>query len=292
VIDEFSVVMRAREFIRQAGVDSVPVDLDRYLGVIKAKCMVVDDLDDEEAGQTTMIAGRHCLFINGRHSRERQRFTIVHEVAHIVLNLPSLHQQKIGVPSLYSYARRPQEEILCDVFAAECLLPSTFFTRDVNRLPMGFESIEGLAARYEASLTSTGSRFALVQEDPCAFVLAESGIVRYVSFSKLMREWGCWMKTGAQLPRESAAGRLRAGQVVDGPLEVEAGLWLDDQRRGGPVLLEEARLLPRWDQVLSLLWFETASEFGNGWSEEVEDDPYGVKELDGYLPWPSKKRRR
>jgi hypothetical protein len=172
------------------------------------------------------------------------------------------------------------------------LLPLTFFKSDVSRLPMGFESIEGLAARYEASLTSTGSRFALVGEEPCAFVLAESGVVRYVSFSKLMREWGCWIKIGARLPRESAAEKLRARQAVDAPLEVDAGLWLDDQRRGGPVLVEEARLLPRWDQVLSLLWFETDSEFGNGWSEDGEDDQYGVKELDGNLPWPSKKRRR
>jgi len=265
----------------------------RRLSVIKARCEVRYDLDDEEAGQTTRIAGRHCIVVNGRHSLERQRFTILHESAHIELELPSVHGQRIETSALLSYTGRPQEEILCDVFAAECLLPSDFLKRDVDRCPVGFDSIASLAARYEASLTSTGSRFALLHEEPCAFVLAEAGLIRYVSSSKLMREWGCWIKIGMPIPPGSVAQKVRAGHIVNGPVEVDPGLWLESQRYRGTVLLEEARFLSQWDQVLSLLWFETNDDdLGYDEFEDMDDDRYGLKELDGILPWPSKKRRR
>jgi Zn-dependent peptidase ImmA (M78 family) len=288
MIDEFAAVLRAREFIQQAAIDSIPIDLDRYLDVIRARCKIVDDLDDEEAGQTTVIAGRHCIFVNGRHSPERQRFTVLHEVGHIVLGLPSGHEPKIGMQALYSYAVRPKEEILCDVFAAECLLPADFFKPDLDQSSVGFDSVAYLAARYQASLTSTGSRFAFLHDEPCAFVLIESGRVRYVSSSKLMREWGCWISIGIEVPPGSVAQQLLDGQIIDGPAEVEASLWLEKQRRGGPVLLEEARLLDRWNQALSLLWFEPGDDSED---TEEEDEP-ALEELDGILPWPSKKRRR
>jgi len=287
-MDEFDAVLHARRFIERAAVDSIPVDITRYLDVIRAKYTIEDDFDDEEAGQTTMIAGRHCIFVNGRHSPERQRFTVMHEIGHIVLGLPSVHGQKIGTQALYSYAVRPREEVLCDVFAAECLLPSDFFKKDLDQFPVGFDSVARLAARYQASLTSTGSRFAFLHDEPCAFVLIESGRVRYVSSSKFMREWGCWISIGMGVPSGSVAQQLLDGQVMDGPVEIEASLWLERQRKGGPVLLEEAHLLDRWDQVLSLLWFEPGDE-----SEDTEEDgEQTLEELDGILPWPSKKRRR
>ena len=69
------------------------------------------------------------------------------------------------------------------------------------------------------------------------------------------------------------------------------------------MLLEEARYLARWDQVLTLLWFESEEvprvrgdrhERGmESEGRELRDDEeeFGLKELDGNLRWPSKKRR-
>lgn len=109
-----------------------------------------------------------------------------------------------------------------------------------------------------------------------------------MSSSKLMREWGCWISIGMEIPPGSVAQQLLDGQMVDSPIEVEADFWLEKQRRGGPILLEEARLLDRWDQVLSLLWFEPGEES----VDTEEDDEQALEELDGIPPWPSKKRRR
>jgi hypothetical protein len=43
---------------------------------------------------------------------------------------------------------------------------------------IGFAALDELASKFEASVTSTGSRFAAVSDLPCAFVLTQAGIVR------------------------------------------------------------------------------------------------------------------
>ena len=291
-MDEFTAVVRAREFIRQAGINSIPVEMDHYLKTAKATYRVRYDFPEDVSGNTTRISGRHGIFVNGQHTLERQRFTMLHEIAHIVLGLLSNHDSLLKSAVLMSYARRPPEEVCCDAFAAACLLPYDFFKKDVDRHLVGFGSVEQLAADYRASLTCTGSRCALVNEAPCAFVLAESGVVRYVSRSKLMRERKCWIKISMPLPQGSAAQKVRSGDIVDGSIEVDPGLWIEDPRRGDAYLFEEARLLPEWDQVLSLLWFEEGSGNGDDVFDDMDDDEGRLEELDGILPWPSKKRRR
>jgi hypothetical protein len=86
--------------------------------------------------------------------------------------------------------------------------------------------------------------------------------------------------------------KIRAGEVCDGPEEVDADLWFSDWNRGG-VLLEEAIHLGQWDQTLTLLWFEDEEVPPLRRAERTkEEEEWGVKELDGILPWPGKKRRK
>ena len=106
-----------------------------------------------------------------------------------------------------------------------------------------------------------------------------------------MRELRCWIKRGLPLPIGSAAHKVRSGHIVDGPMEVEAELWIDAPRRDGMYLLEEAQLLPEWDQTLSLLWFDESAESNDGIFDD-RDNNGGLEELTVSLPWPSKKRRR
>ena len=79
--------------------------------------------------------------------------------------------------------------------------------------------------------------------------------MRYTSRSTALREANAWVLPRAGLPRGSVSERVRSGEVCDDPEEIDADLWFSDWERGG-VLLEEARHLIRWDQTLTLLWFE------------------------------------
>lgn len=96
--------------------------------------------------------------------------------------------------------------------------------------------------------------------------------------------------------RLSLSAKLRAGAVVDGPEEIDADEWFESWERGG-TLLEEARHLGRWDQTLSLLWFEDGEIPAlkrNDWKDtgQSEEDAELLPELDGVLRWPGKRRRR
>lgn len=172
-MDEFTAVWRARELAAAVRPISIPVDVQKYVDHLQGMVRALD-LPSEQPGYSTKVADRLCIFANENDSSERRRFTICHEVAHEVLNLASEHADT----SATDYSRRPLNEILCDVFAAELLLPYERFKPMADACDIGFAALDELASKFEASVTSTGSRFAAVSDLPCAFVLTQAGIVR------------------------------------------------------------------------------------------------------------------
>ena len=80
------------------------------------------------------------------------------------------------------------------------------------------------------------------------------------------------------------------GSKEEGPIEVEASKWLENERTKGRYLLEDVRLVTQWNQSLTLLWFEDIEE-QEVHLNEVDREP-ALRELDGILPWPAKRKRR
>lgn len=294
-MNELTVILKARQFVRDAGIDSIPVDLERLASAANVAIKVSSDLHDEESGHLFPLAGKNIITVNGNHREERQRFTVLHEIAHMVLDLPSQHHGvNITIPELISYRRRPREEILCDVFAAECLLPFTYFKKAVDDMDVSLDTVKELAAQYKASVTSTGSRFAVHCNEPCAFVLMESGKIRYVSMSKHLRELKGWIDFGIQIPKGSVAYKLSRTDVDTQDYdEIPTDIWFNNGVKNFYLLQEEAMRLGEWDQYLSLIWFEDVVRSGSqGVYEDVEGDDLLLEELDGVLPWPGKRKRK
>jgi Zn-dependent peptidase ImmA (M78 family) len=287
-VDEFAAVIKAREFVRKANPDSIPVRVEAYIDEAKAVLRKQNDLGPEEPGWSFCSGGKHYICVNASDRPERQRFTICHELAHILLGIKSEHN---ALP-WWSYAKRPPGEIICDVFAAELLLPYRSFKSIADDTAIEMRSIEELADRFLASITATGSRFVAVHTAPCAFVLSEQGKVRYASRSNALRDACGWIQPRLDLPRGSLSERIRGGAAPDGPEKVDADIWLADWERGG-VLFEEAKHFSQCDQTLTLLSFVN-DEVPPAKKEELREDEeeLGLQELDGNLRWPSKKRRR
>ena len=61
--------------------------------------------------------------------------------------------------------------------------------------------VQELAKEYVASLIATASRYAVNTDELCAFVLAENGIIRYVSMSAVLRETGFWVPIGLNVQK-------------------------------------------------------------------------------------------
>jgi hypothetical protein len=287
-MDELSAVLKARELVNKVSPTSLPVSVKAYADQVGAIIHVDEDLKPDEQGYCVDINGKLRICVNENDDETRQRFTVCHEIAHRVLGLPSEH----GGISAWSYAKRSPNEVLCDVFAAELLLPYKLFKPLVEKSDISLAAIDGFAELAVASNMATGSRFATLVSAPCAFVLAEQGKVRYAARSTALREARAWVPLRASLPEGSVAVRRRAGIACGSPEEVEADVWFSDWTRGGS-LLEDARHLKQWDQTVALIWFEDEelpSETRD--PRQREEEETGLAELDGILPWPGKKRRK
>lgn len=285
-MDEFTVLARARAFIRKANATRPSAPIDAYLKEANARVKRDKSMEPDEAGSSFEMNGSHFISVNGNDKPERQNFTICHELAHIILGLPSEHDTP-----WWSYARRSPNEVACDVFAAELLLPYHSFKPFADAAQFGFKAIDQLAGQFTASLTATGSRFAAVVDAPCAFILAEQGRVRYAACSAPLREAKVWIRPGSSLPSGSLSEKLRAGAAYAGPEEIAADRWFEDWAQGGE-LLEDAQYFPSWDQTLALIWFENEEVPSLPRTVREEEEELGLRELDGILPWPGKKKRR
>jgi hypothetical protein len=287
-VDELIVVLKARELINKVGPAMIPVSIKAYIDHIGGVLRVEHDLGPDQPGWSFVNNGKRYICVNGKDGEERQNFTACHEIGHIELGLPSDHQ----ATPWWSYAKRSPNEIACDVFAAELLLPYKLFKPLVDKSDISLAAVDNLAGRCVASTMATGSRFATFVNAPCAFVLSEQGRVRYTSRSRALREANAWVQPRIALPKGSVCERLRAGGACDGPEKTSADIWFSNWDRGG-ILLEDARHLAQWNQTVALIWFEDeevpAPERNRGKREEEES---GLAELDGVLPWPGKKRRK
>ena len=171
-MDALTVQTKARQFMTGLDLSGIDTDLSVYLEKVKAR-LKKEALDGDESGYTlTKRDGTSTIVVNERERRERQRFSACHEVGHIVLELSSNHRE---IPS-WSYAKRDENEIWCDMFAAELLMPYDKFKADADKEEPSFELIERLRLKYVTSFSATASRMASVSDYPCAFVTMNSTV--------------------------------------------------------------------------------------------------------------------
>lgn len=288
-MDEADVQQRARTFVAGVDCSNIQNDLSVYLVAANAK-LRKEELESGESGFTvTKSSGKHIITVNSRETHERQRFTICHEIAHIVLGLTSNHKE---VPS-WAYAKRDANEIACDTFAAELLMPYQQWLSVVPKGEPSLEVIQFMASEFGTSFPAAASRFAGLSDIPCAFVTIERGAVRYAARSTSLRRAGAWISARSSIPIGSVAYRLRndAVNAID-TAEVAQDIWFDNWDNGYD-LYELARHYQRTDTTIALLWFDEddlpqveTDRFG----ARVSDD--GLQELTGSLPWPGKNKRR
>jgi len=140
------------------GTGRPPVDVEKIatqLGAVIHK----DRVEDDVSGFVVWKKGRPIIGVNARHSSNRQRFTIAHEIGHIVLHPQlSLHIDESFAVKLRSdnsprgdYA----DEKEANLFAAELLMPAKLIASDIRRIRVldlhDERRIEELAKSYHVS---------------------------------------------------------------------------------------------------------------------------------------------
>lgn len=289
-MDEADVRQRARAFVSNVDVSSIRDDLSPYVVAVNAKVRK-EELGEGESGYTvTKPNGKHIITVNALETEERQRFTICHEIAHLLLDLPSSHEE---VPS-WSYAKRHPNEIACDTFAAELLMPYQQWLSAVPKEEPSLELIQHMADLFGTSFPAAALRFSSLSEIPCAFVTMDRGAVRYAARSTSLRQAGVWISLKSSIPVGSVAHRIRStGSSSTETGEVSQDIWFDNWKKGLD-LWELARHYACTDTTISLLWFDSEDlpeVETNRFGARIEDDG-GLAELTGELPWPGRSKRR
>jgi len=155
----FNVARRkASEVLKKAKVKRAPIDLTQIAKTVGAT-IHYEPLDNEISGMATRTSqGVALIGVNALHAKARQRFSIAHEIGHLVLH----EDEMLHVDSKYQIAlRSPQsstgtdsKEVEANQFAAELLMPRKMVEEDVARLIDDLEieeAISELAQKYQVS---------------------------------------------------------------------------------------------------------------------------------------------
>ena len=170
----------AQRLRRLAGVDridqAVPAVVSQLLGGIPcpptdlralcARLNVTEVLDDDDipvVGELRRENGSFRILCAAGQSAARRRFTIAHELAHVLFESTGRGAPRVGADL----------ERLCDMIAAEVLMPSAIFQAALTQAVVDTSVVRLLAARFETSLTATVLRCAEFR--PLSVVCVQEG---------------------------------------------------------------------------------------------------------------------
>lgn len=154
----------ARALIKKFGIKSPPVNVERIARQLGVKVEFAP-FDDELSGMAFIKDGVPAIGINSLHHPNRQRFTLAHELAHIVLHPDELKKAvHVDKGSLrrdrVSATGTDLLEITANAFAAELLMPEELLSAVLDE-KLDLEDpqvLEKLANKFRVSVTALQHR--------------------------------------------------------------------------------------------------------------------------------------
>ena len=154
----FSLARRqAADLLKRGRVKRAPIPVEKLAALLNAE-IVLQPFSGEISGIVYRNEdGSAVIGVNSSHTTERQRFTIAHEIGHLLLHADeNLHVDKnfpIGLRNEISGKSVNDNEIEANQFAAALLMPPDFMAEDIKPL-VGKDvifAITKLAKKYGVS---------------------------------------------------------------------------------------------------------------------------------------------
>lgn len=155
--------------LEKHGIEKAPVEVEK-LALMLGVNVQYEPADDNLSGFLLRDFNRHQVLIgvNKNHHTHRQRFTIAHELGHLLLHegekLHVDHRYQIKLRDENASKGDSEEEKEANLFAAELLMPVSFIEQDLAQFDAldlsGDENLETLAQKYEVSIQALTFRLA------------------------------------------------------------------------------------------------------------------------------------
>jgi len=171
---------KARETVfgaKDMGWSGPPFDpkmLASYIGIQTEPA--IRQLHSQDAEIRALADGRLLIEYNSDMPLTRQNFSIAHEIVHSFFPDFAKETQARQVNRRKPFDPDNQVEMLCDIGAAEILMPFPEFILDLKERSIGVDSLEELRVIYNSSRVATAIRMVYTDLRPCAVVLFEHSL--------------------------------------------------------------------------------------------------------------------
>jgi Zn-dependent peptidase ImmA (M78 family) len=229
---------------------------------------------------------RAYITVNKDSPRERQRFSVGHELGHWMRD----RGRVVLTCGEGDYANQWEQlgpEPWANYYAASLLLPGKIFNKAAQRLPITFETVESLRQTFLTPKTVTAVR--LVGHGSFPAMIVCNGPLGSSEESTQGQPFGrLWYVSGYNLPRNLwpldgpgpetiAYGLLHGSRAAGGsPQDVNAAGWIDHPE-AHRYRVKEDTIAVSGGRVLTLLWWEDLTQIIDLDHEEEMDG------MDGYV---------
>lgn len=156
--------MYARKLLHKFKIDSVPVPVEDIAKGLGAK-VVYSALDDCHCGMIYKRGNKVVIGVNSIHPESRQRFTIAHEIGHLIMHKEEIEgnvhidqafSEKINRDGKSSLGEDLKERE-ANTFAAELLIPTDMLKKETKNKSIDIEDgefVTELAGKFQVSFQS------------------------------------------------------------------------------------------------------------------------------------------
>jgi hypothetical protein len=163
-----AIVACAIDLLAEVGIDKPPVDLRIVASYQRVK--EIQRVRMSHAGRLIPIGSDYIIQVNASDNPARQNFTLAHEIGHTLLQRYQATPHRIEDRTT-GYFPQQEEEYLCDLAAAELLMPSSFWWPLVEGKEVSLSLVDELSQVFGSSRQATAIRLVHTDLWPCAFVI-------------------------------------------------------------------------------------------------------------------------
>lgn len=211
--------------------------------------LVVEERVTGAAASIVKLGEHATIRIPPGDSQERKRFSIAHELGHLLMNHVESIQRVCSDEDMMNWYQSSQET-QANFFASELILPKSLVEKRCDVAEVNFEPIRKIAKDFRSSLTATAIKFVRLCPEKCALVFSSKGKVQWFYKSP---DWWPFIRRDKKLDKRTLAYDFFVSEPMDKePVEIDADAWIESS--GIDEIVEHSIGSTNHGFVLSILW--------------------------------------